>query len=589
MDIRSELRELVSGRYMPNFDYIRRHYAFDTVFERTMYSYCCCECGFQHECLDYISENGEVDEEVFSKIVQCVEDGKCPHVNESAEEFVRETGINAIHIAAATGTTEAVKGTTAPNLKTNLYRVEPHVSALLKNKPQCVDIYFDLFESYAVDFPRDCLWGDHDIGFFMLYAYRSSECEAKIKIKRLSLIEFCVKKRSTELLKSILRTGIVGHPAMHNAYELAFKQHLTDIQDILIKYDNSRCASLIPGDMKHLNHPQLAIPAILCDQPPVLDTLRNVVARRYRRPGQSRNTFAIKLQQICLALKRRECLDILWKRKFPEKTDDNLSTQIKVNRLLDLFTFHKEFRHEILASFKEIPDLASVINTPFNEESSSSRDMVSWLHSYFVSNDDTGPDCSLDPEVIKALLQLGVNINATDTYGKSPLICFLEMECWWCHDLARECLEVLIYENPSFSLNAAAVSLGLQQDEFTCSWNWCIKTGHFLMDVKEHSHFGHDGSRDYALNFTAPLLIECGFPVTRDTLQQALDKKALAEVELSYIQTCFDVPRSLTLRCRDALRTYFKGKTLHKFIETLVIPKSIKDFVLLKSELRCVI
>ena len=226
-----------------------------------------------------------------------------------------------------------------------------------------------------------------------------------------------------------------------------------------------------------------------------------------------------------------------------------------------------------------------MINTAFNEEESSSPDMVNWLHSYFVSN-DTDPNYSLDPEVIKALLQLGVNINATDTYGKSPLICFLE--CWWCHDLARECLEVLIYENPSYSLNAAAVSLGLEQDEFTCSWNCCVKTGHFLMDVKEHSHFGHDGSRDYALNFTVPLLIECGFPVTRDTLQQALDKKALAEVELSYIQTCLNVPRSLTLRCRDTLGTYFKGKTLHKFIKTLLIPKSIQDFVLLKSELRCV-
>ena len=171
-----------------------------------------------------------------------------------------------------------MKGTTTPNLKTNLYRVEPHVSALLKNKPQCVNIYFDLFESCAVDFPRDCLWGDDDIGFFMLYAYRSSKCETKIKIKRLSLIEFCVKKRSTELLKSILRNGIVHHPGMHNAYELAFKQNLTDIQDILIKYDSLRPANLIPGDMKHPNHAKLAIPAILCDQPQVLDTVMNVEA-----------------------------------------------------------------------------------------------------------------------------------------------------------------------------------------------------------------------------------------------------------------------------------------------------------------------
>ena len=51
--------------------------------------YCCCECGFEHECLGYISEMGEINETIFAKIVQSVVDGKCPHVNAETMEYTR--------------------------------------------------------------------------------------------------------------------------------------------------------------------------------------------------------------------------------------------------------------------------------------------------------------------------------------------------------------------------------------------------------------------------------------------------------------------------------------------------------------------
>ena len=598
MDIRSELRELVSGRYMPNFDYIRRNYTFETVFDRTMYSYCCCDCGFQHEYLDYLSDTGEVNE-VFDKIVQCIIDGRCPHVNDDNDEHVRETCVNAIHIAAATGTKEAVQyhATHFCDLKTSLFRVEPHALALLKNKPYCVNLYLDRFEAHAVDFPRDCLWGDRDISFYVSYATRSPESEAHIKVKRESLVELCVKKKSSELLKSILRCGIVGHPNIHTAFELAYKQNLADLQEIMIEYDRGRLLDMVPGDMPEMKHSVVAVAAILCNQPEVLDKVRmigpNRCFRRRRTPLKADNSFITILIQICQALNRQTCLDTLLKYKDPIGNNDEDSreqnNEIKVRRLLDLFRFHKHYRHDIMTFLKAIPDVGSVMNMMLIEEKSlfGEVSMMGPLHSYFYANDDTDIECALDPEVVKIMFELGLDIDSTDSNGNSPLICFLNLECWWCNDTARKCLELLIYENPNIDLNISAVAAGFKWDNLLSS-GWHVKTGNFQMDAREHSLFGHNEKHDYALNFTAPLLMECGFPVSRDILQKALDKDTLPVEELAYIRTYLDTPRSLAFSCRDALRKKLKGRSLHKFMESSIIPNNIKDFILLKYMLHCI-
>ena len=37
-----------------------------------------------------------------------------------------------------------------------------------------------------------------------------------------------------------------------------------------------------------------------------------------------------------------------------------------------------------------------------------------------------------------------------------------------------------------------------------------------IMDCRQHAMFNHDDVQDFALNFTAPLLIECGCPFSLD-------------------------------------------------------------------------
>lgn len=97
-------RKLVTDQYMPGFDYLTS-YTFQTVFFMSDYSYCCCPCAIQHEFVDYVAENGEINEEVYEKIVQSIANGKCPHVSDKIPyEWLRMTSISAVNIAVAVET-----------------------------------------------------------------------------------------------------------------------------------------------------------------------------------------------------------------------------------------------------------------------------------------------------------------------------------------------------------------------------------------------------------------------------------------------------------------------------------------------------
>ena len=87
------------------------------------------------------------------------------------------------------------------------------------------------------------------------------------------------------------------------------------------------------------------------------------------------------------------------------------------------------------------------------------------------------------------------------------------------------------------------------------------------------------------MNFVAPFLIECGFPVTRCVLTDALDMPLHAS-EVIYIKQYLTVPRSLAMICRDALRRHFIGRDIFRFMEIVKCPKRIKETVLMTKLLR---
>ena len=62
------LRNLVWNNYMPGYDYLNNKFSFKTVFHNTSYSYCCCRCPFIHKYLDYITEDGGIDGDLFKQV-----------------------------------------------------------------------------------------------------------------------------------------------------------------------------------------------------------------------------------------------------------------------------------------------------------------------------------------------------------------------------------------------------------------------------------------------------------------------------------------------------------------------------------------
>lgn len=163
----------------------------------------------------------------------------------------------------------------------------------------------------------------------------------------------------------------------------------------------------------------------------------------------------------------------------------------------------------------------------------------------------------------------------------------------------REALEKAIYENADVDQNTNSVRKALAVDEtileeeiFLDSFEMYIYGGihdigyygAYLMDGLEHSPYGHEG-KYFALNFAAPLLLECGYHVDDETLHKALDKK-LHDKELQYLRRYSSNPDSLKMSCCKALREKFKGKAIHEFVKAANLPETISDLILFKRVLK---
>ena len=566
------LRNICLNMFMPEFDYVATKFSFKTVFYRTYYSYSYCACAFDHEFVDYLEDSGCIHQETFDRIVASIEKGECPHFSSAPLERTSETSVSAIHIAAAAGCTEAVQHhiSNFRNAKSGIFKLEPYVLAAMKARYQCAGLYMDGFSGSLP--PRG--------GIPYMYVKRSEHNQSVIKAKRLSFLEVCVQKKDLRLLNSILHQA-ASHANFHKAYEFTHTHNLTEMRKALMKYDKDaleyRRTILDTGNVREGS--SCAIPAIVCNHPEVLDKVLN-----YTPPHKLSGIFKFSLHQTCHVLKRHKCLEILLKHNVSEG-NGNMTAQSNLGLLLQLVSSYKNFRQEIMSYITEVPNLIHAINTPHNEYMPSFRSvsLMGPLHSYIDEHS------LLDPAVVKMMLDFGSDVDMTDFNGNSPLIHLLKEPRWLFCEGFRKTLELLIYENPSLYLNRSAVYLGLKLDQCIMNtvMNFTRMPGCFRMDGKVHSLFGHDDADSFALNFIGPLLIECGFPTTKTSIHLKADKEMLDPTEVAYIQRSINEPRALKLCCRDSLRRYFRGRCLHKFVKSAVIPNRLKEYILLKNVLLC--
>ena len=78
---------------------------------------CICECGIAHEYVENIRDDGEIAEDVFYMVVDCITNGQCRHVDNAPHEYyIQEARVRALHIV------DAVSGF-SKELETHIERV----------------------------------------------------------------------------------------------------------------------------------------------------------------------------------------------------------------------------------------------------------------------------------------------------------------------------------------------------------------------------------------------------------------------------------------------------------------------------------
>lgn len=530
---------LVSNRFMPGFNYMRQ-LSFQTVFYYSLQSYCLCECGFEHEYLHYISENGEIDKELYEKTLKNIANGKCPHVDKVDRNFVKETAISALHIAAAVGTEQAIIDckTTMPTYS-SIFNLDPFQLAVLKESIEIVSLFKHL-ENYRGNISRD-----------IIFSHRSTLPKATLKVAVVSTTVFSIRRKNRPLLQAILALP-TWFTDIHKAFEEAFRNNSTDIQEDLLKFiKQSMTVSLFAFQ-------ESAISAIVYDQPRILHGLVEGLD-----PASESLAF---LAEVCNWLGRSNCAALI--RPQHTLSHSERHEPRKYNILLSLLNGDFEnCTEEVCTKLKSSYRILQDIN--IQNEIGETR-----LHSSVM----------LSNKEVEFLLENGADVDSMTVAGNTPLICLLSKRNY-ISDVkkARVTAELLLYENPSVSLNRTAVEQAIDLDEyFEKTTVRHVRDGELLLDNKKHSVLGMRYDVNCSLTYFGPLLIESGFPVTKTVLYKALEK-SLPSAENEYFRRCLASPRSLKLLCRDLIRNYFERRKLHSFVKNTDIPNQIKDFILLKD------
>ena len=613
MDVRDIFRKLTTNKYIPDFDYKNYKLSFQTVFYTCNYKYCCCPCAFDHEWLTYIADGGHIDEELYKKVEANLLAGKCPHVDDVISDYVRETAVYGIHIAAAVGTSKAVKndlGKTHSELLSSLFHLTPYVLAVLKKNIKTTTLWLNNLSKqprFSIDLRRPMI----DRTLNVVYPERSKTNTGVIHLKEEPLLVFCVRSGNIALLRVVLLPSLLDVQSymtqFATALGLAIWCNYVGITKELIKFLK-----------KHYRHfsfhcfttgqdgiESIVYRLVVLDKPDILEKLLKL--------GFGEIQFDEKLKysliKLCAARPDDKCYTVLskvcgvplsliaLKENDPHVRDAMWDTHIQL-----LFHLFDEFPDIITHELEVMPGLqtdlhgvlskfgTTLFRNPWEctilENLWDSSRCISYL---FRKCNTRIMETTCRP-VIKWILQQTNIVDKINRNDRIPpfdaLRCINEREK---HSLNfRANFEMLLYSNVDLHESVVQNYLKVDEDLFCKEVSETfVLPQMFITDAKEHSVFGHNYGSDYALEFTVPLLLECGFPVTWETLEAALDRN-LHPDELKYIRAYIDTPRSLKLRCRDVLKKRFEGRHLHHFVEMSPIPQSIKDFVLLKTILTCV-
>ena len=542
MDIASDFRSLLSNQDCSDELY-RRRYAFKTVFYKSRYigTYCCCPCGFDNEFLNYISEDGEIIKEIYDKILHSIHDGKCSHVDNVPREFVKETSVYGAHIAAAVGTPEVFEQFREKNLflKTSIFHLDPFMVGISKknfsNLAQIYELYINSFGNI------------HSNTYNPLFIARKSEnstCANAIKVDGTSIIAFCLKHESLLLFKHKLEvpgmtklTEIVKYIRSNQQSEeiprefLSFLLWFAEGKNIFEHNFSTFCCQavsetvvatghiklvkqLLPMNFRalrgciHLHEPHdtdygasvyLGQAAIIFDQ---LGSLNAICGKNCNPDDFQMNHYS--LGELCSVLQKRKCQRVLSKHGIHTPKPENIPLIKKINILYHVMdTVYNCDKQGIENLLKELTKIGKYDR--------------SILQSYIKES------WPIDIRIVRLLLELDARVVSVKAEKDTHLTDLLKRMRIWNFNGARAIVELLLSENFDWDSDKTVVVEGLKldvDDERTRLSSTHAPDvhldGEYITDSKLHCSFKNNAPETLPLEFYGPLLIECGFPYTKD-------------------------------------------------------------------------
>ena len=546
------IRNLATNVYMPDLDYGQYELVFNTVFYRTSYSYRCCRCAYVHEYLEYIRDDWGIDEPLYEEMVANVIYGECKHAKGTPKEYLKETGLYGIHFASACGTIETLRRQCVQNLAyffTKLFRANLWTIAVAKHNDLSLQVFIDTAQNELIY--RNSM---------NAYVTKSERGEKVLNIRDLALLEQCVVERSIPLVKRLL-DSYTGVPAgLLACLRIIFEYDLLDLQDIFLDFIR-KCSER--GTLIH---------TISCAALAVVYKKTAVFEKILKTIPQNKCNLDFWLRQTCDALQQNGCQRILNQLTSSTTSNNYMHVDQRMTKFLELLVdYHDVEKDKIIAAFKADKESYSLFLKRYSGSMSFAKIFMGTRHT------------RMNPHFVRALYDLGLDINAVDSSNRTALEYFLNGITINCLQDRRvwETLSVLIQENPNFELNKNVVRLGVKLDIMLArkSFKTLKMKGEYVCDGVEH--FLYDENK-LALNFMGPYLIESGFR-TKAPIYNYEEEQILHPEGLAYLKRYFDTPRSLMLRCRDVLRQRFPGRTLHSYLDKQQVPRRIKDFVLIKT------
>ena len=582
MNVKEVFRNLATNNFMPEFDYVDYKFSFKTVFYISDFAYCLCTCGYEHEYVTYISESGKIDENSFAKIEQCILEGKCPHVDNAPPDCIKEASLYGINIAAAVGTKNAFTYQGNRNRyfgrlyrkKSSLFRLGPFETAIIRNPK---------FET--MPFMKDITGLSFSVAY--MSAHRPNKYQQSIIFEYTSGLETIFRTGKMELLKNCFKCNIFRLQPT-TVFEYTCRHNLKEVQKLLLKQgrDEYKRSYYLANACEF---------AIIYDQPKVLNTLLKKLPWSFKKE----NKFKRKISKLVFILNRTNCLVVLMKYDFPQLSYVPVASCVKL--LIKLLGIGK-ISEEVIQIFKTIPYSRAMLTSVCSNYTGTvlhcyiykcMNEKLARLYPQRYALRNKEPDYCY---VIKTLIDLDPDqINSEEDSLRMTPLAYLLHRLMDCSPVERQGVEMILFENPEIKADVHAhrspMTRALELDIHMAKAEKSHKVlnGSFVPDGQRYGRFGYNYHGDFALNFFVPLLIESGFPVSREFMNNLFFKiKPLPLPLRDYILNHLSTPRSLKLCCRDTLRKAYKGRQIHSFVTMTEMPKSLKDYILLKPLLKCI-